>query len=376
MTNPMNLAIKALVLSRDGNLEKAIPFVHSLNEMMRCEYWLEYPDAVAWHKLVAEADLLPEIADASVANDIAEIKRMTYELQHRGVCKHELDVYLDMFADDAVQIDGRSATPNEFDIEKPMSEWKKSVRIFRQSPAMPGALLIRSDADVVLDAARDDATADDWIQVAGHAFSVCDAEEMIRAGTKAVQLNPLSDGLPFLRALAMKEHSVEPLKLGDGMTMTSPTFFKPGDVNDLSYYRDMPGEVLRAKYPSDTSIVLVFHSPGANANENGFEDMITFMKSTFNAEVLSSGPFERNEWKAKEAILEGRGAGREFVRERNYNAATMQRWVAIEHGDDVIGFLLSCRDYEFASRNAEFEYWLDRLEIDKTMAHDQKRKAN
>jgi WD40 repeat protein len=206
-----------------------------------------------------------------------------------------------------------------------------------------------------------------WNRLADRAYSMADADEMLRAGRKAVELDPKIQGLPFLRALAFERYlPSEATDLGHGISVQTPTFMTQPSRLDFS----VPGRVLAGWYPSDRSALLVFHAADAfeegDTLEGETRSLAELFQKTFLATIHRQRMTVIDGSAAGDVIVEGDGNGRTLVAAgQGNNIGTVQRWITVQRDKEGIGLLLTAPTDEFDQRNTEFEEWLKRVKIQK-----------
>lgn len=209
----------------------------------------------------------------------------------------------------------------------------------------------------------DEDAAQFWAALADRAYAVFDAAEMLRAGKKAVGLNPAVPGAPFLRALAVTEHLPEEAsEIGNGIKARIPDFVPEAPIRDFS----VPGQVLRAWYPTERSAIIVFFAEGKNDQplQEGLDEIAENMEKNANVTIYRKELRTLGAREATDLIMEGAGNGRGLSKTMNEAKGTIQRWVITTRGKDLIGFLMTAASNEFDQRNAEFEAWLQHVAID------------
>ena len=206
-------------------------------------------------------------------------------------------------------------------------------------------------------------TAELWSGLADRAYSVFDADEMLRAGRKAVSIYPKLGGSPFIRALAVKEHLPEKrTRLEGGVEVRMPEFVPEVDTKDVF----LPGKVLKAWYPSNRSLMAVAFAEGVHDGdtiEEVLNEMAEGLKTNLSATIIRKELMQVHGQDAVNLIVEGAGSGRAISKTMGEAKGTIQRWVVLTRGKDVFAFLLSAPTNEFDQRNCEFETWLQDVEF-------------
>jgi eukaryotic-like serine/threonine-protein kinase len=465
MSHPISVAILALFESKLKNAPEAQRHQDDLRDLMRSRYWSADDSARAWSAQAYE-NILPSPRDEQRSRDEEEIRRITFEPQQKALCDHSFEEYFSTFAEDAVQIDGRSPVPTPYDVEFPIERWKEAQRVFGRSAPLLNARFVRNHTEVKLDgdkanlrgiytfslpvgywrwqsdeqlrrtsdgwkiqrrrhgvletrfgdnlqfseetdwaslddaivkakqegedirlvaplvqalhvkesfellkrlAEQPEAPAGVWSGLAEQAYSMADADEMLRAGGKAVELDPKIQGYPFLRSLAFERYlPSEPIDVGQGISVMTPTYMTNASRLDFN----VPGRVLSGWYPSDRSALLVFHRADflkeGETLEGEMNSLAELFRKSFSATIHRQRLTEIDGFPACELTIEGFGNGRGMTPgAQGNNKGTVQRWVGILRDKELIGLLVTSTSDEFDQRNTEFEEWLKRVKIQK-----------
>lgn len=213
-------------------------------------------------------------------------------------------------------------------------------------------------------AQQGDHPANFWADLSVTALSAVNPDVMLESAKKAVKLNPGIQHASYIRSFAVSEHLPEQAAdLGRGIRVRMPEFVPEAPTRDFN----VPGEVLRAWYPSNRSAVVVFYAENANDNESletGMEQLAEAMKQNLKATIYRTELMTVVGRQATDLIVEGAGSGRGMSKTMGEAKGTIQRWVVTTRGKDLIGFLLTAHSNEFDQRNSEFATWLEHVEID------------
>ncbi|TWU07494.1 protein kinase domain-containing protein [Stieleria varia] len=463
MSHPIHMALLALVSHAKEDQPRVRLAIDRLTELMRSEHWQKDANAVAWANKVEQEISLPEPEDKTLAEDIEAIKMLTFEPQQRARCHFDLADFFATYTDDAVHVEGREATPNQYDIEISHADYVKTQRIFSQGAPSIEELFVRGRADVdidgdeavqtseyvwaipfgswrfenkvklrrvggswkiyherngltglktngnvlvskpadwetldrlvaagrqqddrwelmlrLVDATRhqeaydlakelvqaENAAPELWADLSLQSFSICDPVTMESAAKKAVQIKSDLISAPYLRSIAVQDNLPdEALDLGHGIKVQTPTFYRDASVRDFA----VPGQALRGWFPTRRSALIVFFAKDGNdvAIEKMADGLVDGLKTSLNVSVYRKGLTKIAGIDSADAIVEGFGTGRSMSKTLDSEAkGTIARWVVIPRGNDLIGCLLSAHREEFDQRNAEFQTWLQLLEIE------------
>lgn len=462
MSHPTNMALLALTSVGMDSPTRVSAAMSRLKELMRSEHWQNDENVVAWNEKAIESIQLDRPSDPGHENEIESIKKVTFEPMQQALCYHNVEPYFAAFTNDAVHIEGRTKSPNRYDVEVLHPQWADAEGLFLSGSVALHTHLVRSRADVEIngdeatltgqytasmpfghwrweadiklkkvdgdwritrerrgltgyristttrvrspedwnrldEAVKKARTLDDdmkllqalsaayhrkealevinrmvkknpdaahlWAGLADRAYSIFDAQTMRSAGTKAVTLQPGFQGNPFLRVLSFETHAPkEPIDLGSGIQVKMPESVPEAPIRDFA----VPGKVLRAWYPSNRSALLIFFAKGGNdvPLEQGMADLISGLKANLSVSVLHKELHSRLGRQVADIIFEGAGAGRSMSKTLDSEAkGTIQRWVIVPRGDDLVGMLLTSSLNEFDQRNSEFEAWLRHVQI-------------
>ena len=204
-----------------------------------------------------------------------------------------------------------------------------------------------------------------WADLSVTALSSNNGKVMLDAAEKAGKMDPRIQHASYIRSFATSENFPdEAIDLGHGIRIRVPEFVPPAPNRDFS----VPGKVLRAWYPSKRSAVVVFYAENGNdmeSLEQGMDDLAEAMKANLSATIHRKELTTVAGYESTDLILEGRGNGRAMGHLAGEANSTIQRWVVVARGKDLIGFLLSAHRDEFDQRNSDFATCLQNTKIDR-----------
>jgi len=224
-----------------------------------------------------------------------------------------------------------------------------------------GTLLLASRKqeafEVVKTLVKEKQDARSFILVADAARETHRGDVMRKAMKKAIDLDPLVMGPPYVRAFAAQQlFGEKPEKLRDDLTIRVPSFYKIASKELIG-----TGESgLAAWHPTIESLVGVLTIPKDNdPNENqGFEKniqkLIESRESTYGATTLRQRTMTFAGHTAIEFVQRGTGIGRALAGFGQGNP-TIQRFVVIDSPSSCLMLFVSAFESEFVLRDSEFE---------------------
>ncbi len=207
-------------------------------------------------------------------------------------------------------------------------------------------------------------TAGAFVRLAESARDIHRGDWMRAAATRAIELDPMIVGPPYIRALATQqsmtdEHHAFP----QGLQVKVPKFYRPSQIELLG---SASGIVVWQPTPDSLVGILTIPRPETNDGTNGFEktvdDLRANRESAMSLTTVRQRRFSVDGHPAAEFVQRGNGIGR-AMQAAGQGQATLQRFVLIERSDDILTLLVSAYENEFVNRDSEFEQVLRTLEL-------------
>lgn len=190
-------------------------------------------------------------------------------------------------------------------------------------------------------------------------------EVMRQFGERAVREKPLVEGADYLRTLAVRMHSpVPPKELAPGVRVSIPTFYEVKNPRDTL---GIPGRNLGTWAPVPSclpSLFLIENEFEPNESlESSMMEIKKLVTTTYGATLKKFQEVKIGNTQGISVVLQGPGNGSSMI-PGAANRDTLQSWVGIRRGNDLILFFLSSHKDGFNQRNAELKAIFESVEVE------------
>ncbi|MCA9212338.1 MAG: protein kinase [Planctomycetales bacterium] len=134
-SDPIDIAYIAMANQQLRNFQKSQVLLQRLRDMMLSDFWAANEGAIA--ALDEATELIPAAKiNAEDAKEIAAIKEVAFKPQQAGWFQHDLKVFMSQFAANAVLVNGRTGSPDQYDVETSRDQLESTRKLlFQGKPA-------------------------------------------------------------------------------------------------------------------------------------------------------------------------------------------------------------------------------------------------